>query len=282
MRFRIFILSLAVLFLHSCSKEEENTDPSSSYYIANVDGVAWKSAKTRASIANGNIVVMGEAADGTILTFSLTGDSVDVYALNENSNSSGTFFLAKGSVPFTTGASSLAGGQVLIESINKTERLLTGSIELTVVRSSDDSTIQISGGRFVNIPYDNIPLGIGDNELKCKVNGSNWTPQGVSGFVAFNTIYLQALDADGIRQLTFEIPEMIAPGNYELNYFTNYKAVYTNNNQKQYYATSGKLEIEFHNLVKRELEAKFEIITKNYEGGGKLTFTEGTFRITYE
>lgn len=269
------------LFFYSCSKEEE-TPASTTGYTANVDGNPWKANSIEASIANGTIVVIGKAADGTSLTFSLSGDSLGVYGLNENTNSSATFLLSSGSTPFTSGGSSTAGGQVLIESIDKTNKRMTGSIELTAVRASDDSTIVITSGRFVNIPYSNIAVGINDNTLKAKINGNNWSPQNVSGFVAFKTIYLQATDADGIRKLTFEIPEMIGPGKYELNYFTNYKAVYTSINEKNHYATNGTLEIVFHNLVKREIEATFNMVAEAHEGGGKVTITEGEFLIIYE
>jgi hypothetical protein len=134
----------------------------------------------------------------------------------------------------------------------------------------------------VDISYENIPIGIEKNTLKAKVAGSNWSPQNVSGFVAFKTIHLQAIDADNVRVLTFEFPEMIGPGTYNLNYFTNYKAVYTNVAGKNHYAVNGNLTIVSHNLVSRRIEATFDMLTEAYDGGGTIKFTEGEIDIVYE
>jgi hypothetical protein len=274
-------LSLIFAIVFSGCKKDEETIVSSSGYTAKVDGINWKASHITASIYNGTIVVVGEASDGSAITFSLNGDSLGLYPLNENTNSSGSYTF-QGSKSFTSGGSSVAGGQVLIESISASDRTITGSIELKAVRASDDSTINITSGRFVDISYDNTPIGIEDNILKTQINGSNWSPQNVSGFVAFKTIFLKAIDADGIRVLTFELPELIGPGNYELNFFSNYKAIYTSIAGKKHYAVSGNIEVLSHNLAKREIVANFDIVTEAHEGDGIVKFTEGEFKIIYE
>jgi len=279
---KLIIVPLIFFIIFFGCKKDEETIVSSSAYTAKVDGIKWNATNIKASVFNGTIVVIGEASDGSSITFSLNGDSIGLYPLNENTNSSGSYKVLGESKAFTTGGNSTAGGQILIESISKTDGKMTGSVEMKVVRASDDSTINITAGRFVKIPFDNIPIGIEDNILKTKVNGSNWSPQDVSGFVAFKTIFLKAIDADGIRTLTFELPEIIGPGNYNLNFFTNYKATYTNIAGKKHYAVSGNIEIISHNLVKGEIEANFDVITEAHEGGGSVKFTEGEFKITYE
>ena len=276
----VVIMSLIGLVLYACKKDEEEV-VSKKGYTAKVDGEDWKAKTTTASIYNGTIVVIGEASDGTQIIFSLSGDSVGNYGIDENTSSSASFRLEDGK-NFTSGGNSMAGGQILIEKISQTDKRITGNIEFTAVRASNDSTIVISNGRFVDIRYDQIPLGISDNSLKTKINASNWSPQVVSGFVAFSTLYLRAEDADGVRLLTFEIPELIGPGKYELNYFTDYKAVYTSISGKKYYAENGTLEVVSHNLVNREIEATFSMTAKDHEGGGSLKFTAGEFRIIYE
>lgn len=278
----IFLALIASSFFYSC-KKEDSSPVSKSGYTAKVDGNFWRAAKINASIFNGTIVVIAQASNGMSITFSLNGDSTGLYPLNENTNSSASFSLKDiNSKNFTSGGSPDAGGQILIESISKTDNKLTGSIEFKAVRPADDSTITISEGRFVDISYDNIPIGIEDNTLKAKVAGSNWSPQNVSGFVAFKTIYLQAIDADNVRVLTFELPELIGPGTYTLNYFTNYKAVYTNVAGKNHYAVNGNLTVLSHNLVSRRIEATFDMLTEAYESGGTIRFTEGEIDIVYE
>lgn len=272
-------LVLTLIFI-GCKKDEEELI-SSSGYTAKIDEINWKASHIKASIFNGTIVVTGESSDGSEITFSLNGDSVGLYPLNENTNSSAVYSIPGGK-SYTSGGSEIAGGQILIEAISKTNKKITGSIEFKAVKGSDGSSVDITAGRFVDITYDNIPIGVEDNILKTQVDSSNWSPQDVSGYVAFKTLYLKAVDADGVRILTFEIPELIGPGDYELNFFTKYKVVYTNIAGKNHYAESGNLEIIFHNLVKREIEAKFHVVTEAHEGGGTIKFTEGEFKIIYE
>lgn len=282
MKSRILIFLITGLLLYSCKKEEDSVT-STSGYTAKIDGKAWKASSIQASVYNGTIVVIARSSDGTIITFSLNGDSVAVYPVNESSNSSASFDLSSSSTnSFTSGGNSSAGGTVLIEDISMVKHKMTGSISFTAVRNSDDSTIEITEGRFVNITFDELPISVNENSLKAKVGGSSWAPQNVSGYVAFKTLYLQAVDADGIRKINFEIPELIGPGNYALNYFTNYKSLYINIAGKKHYAVNGSLEVVSHNLVSRQIEAKFEMETEAHEGGGIIDLTEGELNIIYE
>lgn len=277
----VFISLIFSLILASCSKEEDDA-VSSNGYTAKIDNKFWRSKTTQASIFNGTIVVVGQASDGSRITFSLSGDTVGTYVVDDESSSSVSYIVGPGGKNFTSGGNSAAGGEVVIESISLTDKRMSGSIICDVVRASGDSTITITQGKFTNIKYQNLPLGLSSNELSVKLNGTAWSPQNVSGFVAFKTIFLNAIDADGTRQLSFELPEMIGPGKYELNYFTNYKAIYNSISGKKYYATNGTLEIVSHNLVKKELEATFNITAEAHEGGGIFKFTEGSFLIVYE
>ncbi len=274
-----YLISL-IIFFSSCQKDEEAV-VSNRGFKAEVDGAKWKARDVQASIYNGTIVVIGEASDGSQIIISLSGDTVGTYDVNEETTSSATYWFVGGK-GFTSGGNSNAGGQVVIEEISKRDRTITGTIEFDAVRAADDSTIKITNGKFNKIRFENVAIGLEDNVLKTKVNGNNWSPQDVSGFVAFKTIFLQASDADGVRVLTFELPELIGPGDYTLNYFTKYKAVYTDVSGKNYYATDGNLEIISHNLVNRQIEAKFDIRVEAHEGGGTAQFSEGEFTIIYE
>ena len=121
-----------------------------------------------------------------------------------------------------------------------------------------------------------------NNKLTTKLNGSNWVPSEITSFIAFETIFINALGADGVNKLSFELPEKIPPGTYELNYFTKYKAIYTASNNTKYYAVRGNIEIISHNLVKSELEANFDVLMDAHEDMGESNFTEGNFLVVYE
>lgn len=269
------------LVLFSCKKNEEEITSPTSQFTAKVGSAIWTASDTKASIYNGTIVVIGEAIDGTSLTINLNGDSTGIYGLSPSSASTGTYSLGSGK-GFSTAGGPDGAGQVLIESINSAAGEITGSFNYDAVRSVDDSLVSITEGRFVKVKYTNLPLGVDNNNLRTDVNGDAWAPIDVSGFVAFKRLHISAFDSDGTRSLSFEIPYDIAPGNYNLNFFTIYSALYITSDERTYYAVSGDLEITSHNLVSQELNATFEIYMEEHEGSGIAKLTNGQFAITYE
>ena len=273
------LLSIPFLFA-ACSKEEEAAAPQSGF-TALVDGVKWKASVSKASVYNGAIFISGISSDGKEISINIYGDSAGLYALNENTVNSASVSTG-GAELFTSGGSPTAGGTVLIESISFSKHLITGSFEYKAVRPSDDSTIQVTAGRFVDLKFSEQPVTNEDNSLRVKINDNLWAPQEVTGFTAFTTLFLQARDGSGSRILRFELPGEIAPGNYVLNYFTNYKAVFTDVAGNTYYAVDGLLEIESHNLAEKKITGSFDMNAEAHEDGGTADFTEGTFTINYD
>lgn len=280
MRILIVIISVCLIFT-SCKKEDEEIVTPISQFNAKVGGSNWTASEIQASLYNGTIVVIGEAVDGTVITLSLNGDSTGLYPLSSVTASTGTYFLGSGK-GFSTAGGPDGKGEVLIETINTAESEITGSFRFDAIRSVDDSMVNITDGRFVNIAYSNLPLGVENNNLSTDINGDAWSPIDVTGFVAFKTLFISAFDADGTRSLSFEIPYDIGPGKYNLNYFTKYKANYITSDERTHYAVTGELEITSHNLVNQEIEALFSIYMEEHEGTGIARFSNGKFKITYE
>ncbi len=276
-----FLLATTCLFLFSCSKTEDEIVKSTREFSAKIDGKSWSSSQTQASIYNGSITIVGEAIDGSIITISLNGDSVGVYGMDQSSPSTCIYSSGSGK-GFTTAGGASGDGQVLIEEINNTENKMSGSFHFTGVRSSDDSVVNVTEGRFVNIPFGNLPIGLEDNNLTVDINGSSWRPFDVSGFTAFKTLFITAIDADGTRTLNFELPYDIGPGKYELNYFTEYKALYISSDGRKHYAVRGTIEIASHNLVNQEIEADFNIYMEEHDGTDIVDLTKGNFKVKYE
>ena len=275
------VLTLALLSIQSCKKDEEMPAAVKDKFTARIDALSWSANSYQASIYNGSIVVIGESSDGTTITISIDGDTAGLYGMSSSTGSTAILSLPSGK-GFSTAASPDAGGQILIESINAGTREMTGTFNFTAVRASDDSTISVTEGRFVNLKYSNLPIGVENNRLSVDVNGSNWSPVNVSGFVAFKTLFINAIDADGTRTLSFELPFDIAPGTYTLNYFTPYKALYISPDGRTHYAVKGDLEVTSHNLVNQEIKANFNTYLKEYEGTGEVHLTDGYFEINYE
>ncbi|HAW51089.1 MAG TPA: hypothetical protein DCX54_01995 [Flavobacteriales bacterium] len=280
MRTAIAIASICLIF-SSCKKDNEVQVSPTSQFTARVGGSYWAASNIQASVYNGSIVLIGESVDGTVITLSLNGDTVGVYSLDATTSSVGTYSLGSGK-GFSTAGGPDAKGEITIESINKTDNVINGSFGFDAVRSIDDSLVSITDGRFVNIVYSNLPLGVENNKLSVEVNGGKWSPLDIAGFVAFKTLFISAYDADGTRSLSFELPYDIAPGKYNLNYFTKYKAYYITSDERTHYAVKGNLEITSHNIVNNEIEALFDIYMEEHEGTGNTRFTNGEFKITYE
>jgi hypothetical protein len=281
-RVSILITFLAVSLHPGCSKEEDAVTTSSGF-TAVVDGVKWHASKVEASVFNGTIFVSGRSSDGRTISISLFGDSTGLYPVNSGTSNSAAFGAGSSSPElFTSAGDSTAGGQILIESIVTKNRKITGSVEFKAVRSSDDSSVSITSGRFINITYSTESVGTTTSTMQVKVDGNQWVAQDVSGFTAFNTLYLSAADLDGQRELNFELPVDIGPGKYVLNYFTNYRSLYTDLAGVKFYAVQGILEVESHDLFSREIRATFNQSMEAHEEGGAAVLSEGAFNISYD
>ena len=278
---KIILPIILLVFIFSCSKDEEEQTAVSYSMTAQIDNVNWTAASYQASVYNGSTTIIGTALDGSSITININSDSTGLYAMDLTSAHAGTFS-PKSSKGFTTKGGVSAGGEVLYEVRNISKKEITGSFQFIGVRSVDDSSINISNGRFSRLIYSETPISSEINSLTTKLNGANWTATQVNGFLAFETIFINALGPDGVEVLTFEIPELTGPGKYELNYFTNYKAQYTAPDNAKHYAVSGNLEIVSNNLVKKELIAKFDIYMEEHEGTAVSRFTEGEFEVIYE
>ena len=274
-------MHLFCLIFSSCKKDKEEQVAPTSQFTAKIGGSNWTANEIRASIYNGVIVIIGESIDGTAITLSLNGDTTGIYSLGPSFASIGTYSLGSGK-GFSTAGGPDAKGEISIESINKNENKITGSFGFDAIRSIDDSLISITDGRFININFSNLPLGVENNNLSTDVNGDPWSPLDITGFVAFKTLYISAYDADGTRSLSFEFPYDIAPGKYNVNYFTNYSAYYISSDERTHYAVKGDLEIKSHNIVNQEIEAVFDIDMEEHEGTGLAHFSNGKFKVTYE
>jgi len=273
------IVLLTLIF--SCNKDEEEENSNGHIMTAQVDNNKWTAVTYQASIYDGATTVIGTASDGSTITININTDSVGLYSMNETSAHTGTFTPRSGK-GFSTKGGSTALGEVLFEVRNTSAKEITGSFQFIGVRSADDSSINISNGRFVKLIYSETPISSEINSLTTKLNGANWTASQVRGFLAFEKLFINATGADGVQVLSFEIPEETAPGKYELNYFTKYKAQYTASDNGKHYAVSGTLEIVSNNLVKKELIGKFDIYMEEHEGFAISRFTEGNFEVIYE
>lgn len=278
---KLLIITLVLSAFLSACKKEEDSPVSTSGFTARIDGEFWRSASTQISIAQGGIVITGESSDGSKMTINLDGDTAGTYILDENSGSGASYVLRTGGQAFNTGANASAGGTLIVENISSKDKKITASFQFDVVRPADQSSIGITEGKIKSVSYTTTAAGTVNNSLSVKIGNTNWTPQNINAFLAFKTINLTATDADGTRSLVLEFPDLTAPGSYELNYFTNYKAVFTNSAGKKHYAISGTLEVISHNLIKREIEATFNVILEAHEGGGKVSLTEGSFLVVY-
>lgn len=278
---RILIPLFILLMVTSCSKEEDPEPEPSASMTAKVDGTNWNASSIEASVVNGFVTLIGKSGDQRVISLSLAGDSAGTYNLDNTTASSGNFASSGTASFFSSGASNQSGGEAKISSINFGDNTMSGSFYFMAGRVTDDSLIDITSGSFSNIPFSDTPIGGSLNTFRVNIDGSPWVSNNVQGFIAFQALNVSATGADGQQSVSFTMPEDIAPGEYELAYFTPIYASYVTSDGKQMFSTSGKLKITEHHLATNKLSAEFSMTAEEFTGNGSAQFSNGLFDVTY-
>jgi len=147
---------LVVLSLMACHKESVTNPPWE--ITANIDGRPWKANQQIFShIIGGYIMISGSDSSGRSINLSLKGSVAGTYPLGKNRESSASYSDSLSDTPlFSTGWSNdttLAGGTVVITSINTSNRTITGTFSFNAYNDSLGYNKAITQGVIRNLPF---------------------------------------------------------------------------------------------------------------------------------
>lgn len=291
-----FLLAAALFLFVSCSKEiskeqSHNTPITQGDFYATIDGSQWDADSLQLVLVNNNGL--------TISGLSKKGDEISILLPEFKT---GTFTLNASSLPFSFYAnvfgsltdvyysnSGSASGTVTIASIDTVNHLISGSFQFTLVNPSNDSKKTISSGIFSYVPYSmgvvtGIPLPANTDTLKATAGGSLFSPNQVTTDVSSGQLVIAGIASDGTT-LALLMPDMIAPGSYNLDFATGiYIGIFNPPGVTIGLVSqaNGTLTIISHDVVSKRIIGTFSFIATPISSGTPVTITNGYFSVTHQ
>ncbi|MEX6690346.1 DUF6252 family protein [Danxiaibacter flavus] len=306
MRFFYVLISLA-LMLSSCQKEisvevpnpnQSESDIPAGTFTATIDGKSWIAAtdKQDVSIIGGVITIHGVASNGETIalqliatkpgTYDLSQSSYNVLAYQKENNADDFNYFSN-----TSEDTALAGGQLIISSIDTVNQTITGKFLGNVYYDEDGSSKKITSGEF-NLPYvismlDNNENASTTDTVSALIGANKWTAATVkSAFIQKQGLVIRALSADQEVSIQFQLAANIKVGSYPLEISSEQTALYTEgkfiSNQRAFSPISGTLEILEHNTTSKLLRGTFSFAGLSYNSTEARQITQGYFSVKYQ
>lgn len=285
---------LMVLGLASCLKEksiDSTEDGGTGSLRMKIDGKQWTANKAvSAVVANGSVVITGVSQDDITLVIQIESEAAGTYQLDQASAHVATVLDINEASPvaYTTnqGAnSSIAGGTVIITSIDNATKRISGNFSMKVYRSTDDKTLLITEGFFDNLTYTTTtPNPGGGNTLTMKTDGADYTPTGVNASLEVNTSTILITANVGVNTVQLIFPQTIGVNTFVLDNTDVYQAFYSAGTTVYAAGAGGSLEITEHDPVARTIKGKFFFTAEDQvtqPPKPNIAITAGSFSVTY-
>ncbi|HBS85387.1 MAG: hypothetical protein A2W91_16395 [Bacteroidetes bacterium GWF2_38_335] len=286
-KFWIFGLAflLSVSFVN-CNNDDEDDDlppvdeiPNGTM-VATINGASWSTDEAKAFLAiNGGIAIQGIADDGSNISISAEELAVGTYTIDfmDTENTAAYNVDNSGSTVTYTVSKEDMGGELVITSINTTDSLMSGTFHFVLFRHSDSTSVSITEGEFVNIPYTKELPVVDGNDMSCKIDGTVFNPTTISG-----TDMIVLNGTNGTTTVGLAMPATVTAGTYSLTSIGDYRGIYSVGSTINYSSTSGTLVVTSHDSTTRRIEGTFTFVANNFAGTGtNVNITEGSFAITY-
>ncbi|HTE27611.1 DUF6252 domain-containing protein [Flavitalea sp.] len=296
-----------ILLLAACGKEMSvdtlgntgNTNTSSGKLRMTINGKVWIADRiAEATITDDITAIYGISYDKKAFIITLDATSTGEFTLDQNSLhvAAWTDSTETNNEAYTTNQSEdqvKAGGKVYVTKIDTVQRLISGTFELKLFRELDNGQKTIIDGVFENLSYGSTPTTIGGgtgpggpiqagNSLQATINGSNYKPTDVSGFLFQDKIIVNGAQTDGSKALGLQFPANIIAGTYNFDFIGGYVGLYNHSLNEPYLASSGKLTITEHDTVNKKIKGSFNFTGEVLQTGATKAITNGSFSISYK
>ncbi len=127
------------------------------------------------------------------------------------------------------------------------------------------------------------PNSVNDNSFYSKINGSDYNPEFVNGFITVqgSTISISGSEANG-NNVVINFPISANAGDSYTVEGLQLVASYDDSNGDGFISSEGSLTITAHNVEARKVSGTFNFVGEALLAGGTTyTFTEGSFDVTY-
>lgn len=300
--FRIALMLVAsVAIFSSCEKETsvENGVPGgipggggggTGSFRAKIDGVQWIANSSRsATIMDDIIAIQGTSSDGKTMLLRVADSGVHNYSFANYSSTNVGAFTDSSIVPIAALTTNQwpqdsIYGTMNVTSINTTQKTISGTFKMYVIRALDGVKRNITEGVFSDITYaTTLPPPASTDSFTVKINGTEFMETFLLGIKGMGNINISATNAEG-ASVSIVVPDNITPGTYTFGTIVSpYYGQYNVNSSTFTMSNSGTLTILEHNTTTKRIRANFNYSSTEF---GTTTpvynLTEGYVSLTYQ
>lgn len=285
---KIFAILFCVSSIMACKKSDDNTITNNSNFTANINGTSWSAGTYLASRTAGLTNITGLSSSKTHITMTLTGQSAGTYRLSQTSLNALVLIDSSTATPlnYTSNASSdtsLAGGYVYINSVDTTNKTISGTFWSKVYNLNSNTSKSITSGVFNKIPY----TSSGGNTAKpdtltLTLDGIVWNTQSTYTSNQSGYISIGGSEISTSKSIAVALPTNVTAGSYALSSFgTTYLVNYNPSSSNPYLTTAGNITVTEHNSATKRVRGTFYATTKNVNQTVTANITNGYFSFTY-
>lgn len=291
-----FAMLLFTMLATSCQKEISVELGKGSIVLVSgelkmkINGSQWVASKeANASILAGFISINGISPDNKSLSITLNDSVPGTYILDQMS-----FHFASlsdssdlGGLSYTTDEgkdSSEAGGVVIVSSIDKLNKTISGTFHFKLYRDFDSKQKLITEGVFTKLSYSVIlpPASLTDT-FHVKIDNLDWTAKSITGIRSGSDLFINASELDISKVVTLSFPASIVTGTYNFDALTGiYVGIYAPNTTSFLTSLTGKLTIIEHNTLTKRIKGNFDFKAIDLGTTKSAQLTAGYFSVIYQ
>ena len=285
-KMKIFLsIAMIAFIMIGCSKDDDNDDdnnnnnPPTAGFSAKIDGTAWTSTGSTATMEDGWTTITSFSAKSTSITLSIHAVSAGTYALGQTSQHAA--ILIDDSGTYSSNADALGSGEIVISDVNTSDSLISGTFHFEAFDIYQGGTKKtITEGSFSKVKFTSgNGGGTGDGAIQLDVDGNAWTPDIITAASALGLIALSGEKSDSYKTISFLLPNDITTGTYDLAE-GGITAIYVSEEDQAYFASTGTFEVTKHNTTTNKFEGTFEFEGSDFVTG-TVSITNGSFDVSY-
>lgn len=308
----------ALFNLSSCTNNNEPIDPALNLNLNNgggstattgilkvdFDGKTFVATTVQALLNESYISISGlRAPNGDFVQITLLSpyNKVGTYTWGSVSQTSGVLGLvysaSNGAVAYVSDQKSSGGASnfpnytdtasITISKIDTANKTISGTFQFTGVKYSDLSgntidTKVLTNGSFTNVSYAADTTAPTGNTFSAKLDGVTFNPTNTTAFASSGNIAIVGRRGS-IENISFNLPNNITPGTYNLDSFSTYIGVYTKDASSTgiFGVDVGTIKITSHNTVTKKIAGTFSFSSNSLFSTEKHNITDGTFSVSY-
>lgn len=274
---------------------------SNDIFKADFDGQTWNASTTQAIVNSDYVALSGIHSNGSFFQITIPNGTVGTYTwanISPTNPMAVTYSPGSGQTSFLSLSDSQASGtgyvgytdtaEIIISSIDTANKIISGTFKFTGVRfdsTLSNTEIKVFTNGVFNLNYTENNTSPGNNSFFCKVDGADYNPTNVDGYITGSQISLIGRRGS-VETISLTLNQTITPGTYNLESLplgNNNIGMYNLDNSGTVLgADPGSVTITSHDVSSKHIIGTFDFTAKSLISTDSYEITNGTFDIIYQ